>query len=586
MVQQIDALFCERKVNVLDSVVVGMHAKHLSCGVLILIAAFGGRVYAQQAGFAELRAVCNSPKRSSCSTDAQNACTKLDDISQSAGIPTDKELTALRACYGAPGARVAAEFHVTTSSRGGGIESAVIAGTGQFLINRAKAEISAFFVETLKDRMCDSNTKPYFPESCAVFAASSGETPPDLVTLGRAFRADVTKLPAKLTAAISATSPELACAIELGVDVAVALQRDGDVIGVIANATTTAYPSCGKITEFSNVVAVVKAIYDSRGSLDLLAQQRYETLIAILYGETKIATYVGKYKPILDALGELLAATGDSQSASTPAGQKRVLAASINLLKVTLAIAAPDPAMAKAVATTADIVDAAGNKDYARVAALILASFELSASLSDDAHKNLRKYIGLAAGIATANTSTDVANVLEQAAAPLGSWKRKHVKQVGVSLTGFVGATVDREDAQSPDGTTMTTGKAYAAAPFLGLGLDLHVRLSDSERIGLFAPIIDLGSVASTRFNESGGSDVLKVDDDPELGFAQVFAPGAYIYLSLGHSPAVIGGGVSYIPRLRRVDDTTNPMAPTTSTVAVTHVGVFLAVDVTVLPLL
>jgi len=565
-----------------------MLARHAlrSC-VLLSILLLSSTARAQ--GYADLIALCNSDKLATCKgAKAQPACVKLKDRDQSQGIPDDDELKDLRSCLGTANLKAATTIHPSATSRGTGLESALIVGAGQFLVERAKAEVAAFFVDTIKDRMCDGKTKGYFPESCAVFGASTSDTPPDLITLGRAFRTDVTKLPAKLLKTIASRKPELACAAEIGVDVAIALQTNGEVLAVIAEANATRYPSCDQLSWKANfwaIIAAVKAIRDSQGSFELITSGRYETLIAIVFGSQDLQAKLAKYKPLLDAMQALLDATADPQAASTSVGQRRILTASLQLYKQVLLLVAPGNNMSTAPDLISQLVDAAANRDYGRIATLLLSAVDLAATWTDTNLEHLKRYLGLAAGLATANSSTEVAAVLEQAAAPLGGWKRKHVQRVGVSVTGFVGAALSQETLDSPSGTTMEPSRATTAAPFIGLGLDLHVHAFLQERVGLYATVLDLGSIASTRFNEKGGSDLLKVDDNPDVGFKQVFAPGAYLYASLWHSPAVLGVGFSYVPALRRVDDTSGATV-VTSNVAATRWGVFLAVDVTVLPLL
>ena len=97
-----------------------------------------------------------------------------------------------------------------------------------------------------------------------------------------------------------------------------------------------------------------------------------------------------------------------------------------------------------------------------------------------------------------------------------------------------------------------------------------------NRQLGLFIQLIDVGAIASSRLI---GSDSL-VANSPEIGFAQVVAPGAYVTLAIRNTPLSVGVGGSYVPKLRR---SLGAAAVDTSLNAIRW-GVFFAIDIGIFP--
>lgn len=204
----------------------------------------------------------------------------------------------------------------------------------------------------------------------------------------------------------------------------------------------------------------------------------------------------------------------------------------------------------------------------------------------------VRNLLGLAASLAQAESSDDVRTTLNDAALPLGSWRRKNESRWGVTLTGLVGAQFAYEMVveNAPRTNATMTGSAPpnvesgpSIGPSLLVGADIHRGFYKDFRAGIQFSVLDLGALLSVRVDnpkvDPANATNENVDDGPVLRVEQVFSPGVYPYLGWG--PFDIGLGVSFVPALRTVDTPTDTRA-----LDVLRLGAFLAVDVSILPLL
>jgi hypothetical protein len=97
--------------------------------------------------------------------------------------------------------------------------------------------------------------------------------------------------------------------------------------------------------------------------------------------------------------------------------------------------------------------------------------------------------------------------------------------------------------------------------------------------------LLDLGQLTWSRLSNVSESDKqAKASITPEVNFAQVVSPGVYLHVSAGNSPFVFGAGVSFAPALRDYTLGSDASAKT-EPLDTLRLGVFIAVDVTILPL-
>jgi hypothetical protein len=97
--------------------------------------------------------------------------------------------------------------------------------------------------------------------------------------------------------------------------------------------------------------------------------------------------------------------------------------------------------------------------------------------------------------------------------------------------------------------------------------------------VGAFFQALDLGALASWRLS---GDD--SVEQRPEVGFAQVFSPGAFLVWNIAGAPVTIGVGGSWAPELRELDDDDDDEDDEGSKVAAVRWGLFLGFDIPLFP--
>ena len=164
------------------------------------------------------------------------------------------------------------------------------------------------------------------------------------------------------------------------------------------------------------------------------------------------------------------------------------------------------------------------------------------------------KYGSFMANVATARTSEEVKEAIEVVALPPGSYRVKRESQVNVSLNGYVGFYGgDEYMAASEKGHSFSAGLFAPVGIAVSRGKIRNDETRGGKSLTFFASIIDLGALASFRFND----DQTNVASD--IHFEDIFAPGGFLIWGFGKAPICFGVGVQMGPSLRDVDPTGNP---------------------------
>ena len=254
---------------------------------------------------------------------------------------------------------------------------------------------------------------------------------------------------------------------------------------------------------------------------------------------------------------------------------------------------------AAAVAHAVDAADAARRRDYgSSVVSLIQAANALANT--DKLPPWFRRHLSFAVDVASARTPEEFEKVLESTAAPLGSFRSKRGNpRIGqrfvtrdkavpgrwtVGFNAYVGVTGGVEllvDDDLVGSLSLPTGTVSLFAP---VGLEGSVGIWRHSSLSLFLPVLDVGGLADFRTQptedasagiEDGASTTAEVAQQPNLTFAQVLSPGAYLVLGLGRVPVSLGAGFSYTPKLRKV-----VVGGRDSEASALQVGAFLAIDI------
>ncbi len=175
---------------------------------------------------------------------------------------------------------------------------------------------------------------------------------------------------------------------------------------------------------------------------------------------------------------------------------------------------------------------------------------------NDEFKKHIQAFLPLVVEIANAKSSTEVATAIEAAAAPAGSYRTKYQHST-LSLNAFVGPAIGGEYLTRGN----SSGWSGAFAGFAPVGLHAAVpfgRGKDGGRwmhVGGMLSIIDIGALTTYRFKTELENDetTSTTEHSAEVGFAQVFSPGAFLTLGIARTPLVVGGGLSMSPRLREI---------------------------------
>jgi hypothetical protein len=222
-------------------------------------------------------------------------------------------------------------------------------------------------------------------------------------------------------------------------------------------------------------------------------------------------------------------------------------------------------------------------RNYASAVVVVLQEWE-AAGGAGSLPASVRRYVPFVVELASAQSSNEVAATFDAYAAPLGTYELKYKRSM-VALNGFVGGHAGWERLGS-EGVTATNTIIGGFAP---VGVHGSFPVSDHLHLGFVLSVLDLGAVTTAKVdNEEPEGDLEGADPQTEpqaskaaeIGFEQVFSPGAYAVVGLGGSPFVAGFGVSMTPELREVRQDGLRTA-----VSVLRYGAFLAVDIPIVPL-
>ncbi|WP_455204619.1 hypothetical protein [Kaarinaea lacus] len=152
--------------------------------------------------------------------------------------------------------------------------------------------------------------------------------------------------------------------------------------------------------------------------------------------------------------------------------------------------------------------------------------------LTDAIPAEITKALPFVIEIANAKTSAEVANVIEAAAAPVGSYSHKFKRKM-TTINSFFGVTGGYEQYQTSSGDKETV--FYGA--YVPVGIHFTVP-KNQWNWGAFLSILDLGTYAVYREDDT--------DITANVGFDQVVSPGAFLtYANKSTGPLTVGLGVS-----------------------------------------
>lgn len=156
------------------------------------------------------------------------------------------------------------------------------------------------------------------------------------------------------------------------------------------------------------------------------------------------------------------------------------------------------------------------------------------------------KYGNLLVSLANAENSDQLLAVLEQAAEPTQSYRKKRgAGHFSATINMYPGIALGREFELDSIGK-FSHAKGDIVAFTTPIGLSLNWGFGKKQSLSVFFSAIDIGAVTAFRLTDSASRL-------PELKWKNVFAPGAYVMWGIGQTPLTLGIGGQYGPALRKI---------------------------------
>ncbi len=543
--------------------------------------------------------------------DLANASFSFRDNTITANIRGETSQESLAPSAAGPAPR-AQEANLASSSSSS-VETALLFGMADFVIQRAQLQFQTWVLPTITRRVCPGKTvgTQLATGTCAVLAdtitswtSGSGGV---LARLAVAARSDLDSLPARLVKLLSGGMTDAAAARALlGWEagyrpVLAALKSGSDLDDAIAEATEASWTAQGASTSWAPMRSALAR--DLRLGTDVAARtlilnearasQSWRPDVASLrlaLWEVAVRGARGEFRATLAAIGS---AGGPSEPASAPARKSLVAEAAWRIALVvadTTAGRSPaDPSTGLPALLHTLVVSVTAQKYWEALATLrtLLDRPECKAAIcKGDARceKSLPvvlSALGLIADLAQSPSADAVRAALMAYAAPPTSFLEKRARGgLVLYLNAYLGGAGGTEWVRDSGKWTRNSPSLAAYLP-VGIELDgLRARWlcqavtfgllrCRASRIGVFGQIVDLGALASWRFR---GDDVSHA---PEVRLAQVLSPGAYVLFHFGRVPLTLGVGGALTPALRTLKRDT-----TTAQATARRLGAFLAFDV------
>ena len=514
--------------------------------------------------------------------------------------------------------RAGAPFTASTKAAGLfdlGWQDALIRGLAAFLVDRAKAEALAAAAERFQRGICgDSTGARIMPLTCAFLGTSDPyKVPISWGAVNATAQKDLYELPLRaLELGIPLRTKDLKDAPELlyaAVDMgerAIAEKQDPvpllvglqDKYGAAAGHCGEQPMGCGLLG-----TGIASEVILTGYTKAAAAQPNYVPIaIRVIVDQANAAGLVpaGAATSLLVAdlqrgVPRILSAIDNAVTQGTTAMSKKaddIAAYASALTTIPTAMTGTFASLvgltaeqqrppADAIAIWTQLLSAALNKDYVNASVQVIL---LVKTIEGGDLPPWTQYLPLLAELAQADTPDKVQHVVEQLAAPVGSYRGKRgAGNRMISVNGYLGAQGGPEWL---GGGGIPKAPSFQAGVFAPIGLETSWGFGKSSSLGVLLTVIDLGAVVSFRTSSDTtthgtGTDTVTVAQSPQIGLSQVFSPGLYLVYGIPCTPLTLGAGGSLSPELRSVTFTSTGAE---EQVSVFRLSAFLAVDVTIFP--
>lgn len=551
--------------------------------------------------------------------DAANDLENTQNVTRwSAPLPTASAVliavghAAAPKCNDGSTPKPANSIHLASASSGnvtaGLNQSAILWGLSDFIVDRAGKELDQWAMDNVFSKICregqfasvtvDGKRIELFPQTCQAEAdLSLTDIASGAPALQSALRADLAGLPEQVLLAISESARAAgklakADAAGTGADAAWVIQEQiegapwvDSLAGLVTHQSTKLDCSTqpGE-SAFYFVGSVVAALTDRTGTIKwpIGWQEEVTATLALMIDANDSGTPVGKdwprgclpvgpnvmtfltsAAPVVESFAKptRVLTSGEASRDAQLQALIRLVAGSLHLSSLVVddfsADAHLDAEAKKALKSLLANADRLGeglaSANYTEaIVALMDEAVTVGAA---DRPKNfqdlndLTRILALLADISQANTAAAVDGAIERFAAPVGSYKLKRTGGWYARVNAYLGLSAALETTVSG----APQHPAFSPGLWAGVGLEGGVGTKCGVSLGLFAQAIDLGVLAAWRINGQSGDPT---NPQPQVGFEQVFSPGAYLVLGLPGAPFTIAAGTEWAPELRSL---TNP---------------------------
>jgi hypothetical protein len=169
-----------------------------------------------------------------------------------------------------------------------------------------------------------------------------------------------------------------------------------------------------------------------------------------------------------------------------------------------------------------------------------------------DAISKVLKYGSFMAALVEAESPEEAKAAIEAVALPPGSYTIKRESNFSVALNGYLGFFAGSEWIDNATNHTLVNNLALSAPVGFSFSWGDVCRSSKNPwSLGIMFSVIDLGNVASYRFDNGSATDLESV---PSIQLKHIVAPGLFFEAGWGGTPLTLGFGAQIGPRLRQIE--------------------------------
>ncbi|HKK73853.1 MAG TPA: hypothetical protein VJ953_02170 [Saprospiraceae bacterium] len=169
---------------------------------------------------------------------------------------------------------------------------------------------------------------------------------------------------------------------------------------------------------------------------------------------------------------------------------------------------------------------------------------------ADQFKSKLLTYGSFMAAVATAQTPDQVKTALELASVEVGYSRVKRVNDWNIALNAYLGVGAGFE-------RSATTNSGFQVNLATPIGLSVSKSIGRGHSLSVFGSLLDLGPIVTYDFNTKSTAT------EPDLGFEDFVAPGAFLFWNIANSPFTTGFGVQRTSQIRVIGDNPDPQRTT-----------------------